>query len=196
MYCKPTHTDQYLEWDSHHNLSAKYSVIGILTHGAKTVCTGPELFQKEIQYLREVWASASILGGPYIRFKENILTATERIIATTTVTRKDSPTQSTHSPSRNTEGSPQGKKPSIGQIVILYTQGLGESLKKICGKYGIHTHFNGNRTLRQLLVKPKDQDLKEKKNGVICGYQHGEIACNEEYIGETSRTLGRDTGST
>ena len=47
-YCKPTHTDQYLQWDSHHNLSAKYSVIGILTHRAKTVCNRPELFQKEL----------------------------------------------------------------------------------------------------------------------------------------------------
>ena len=23
VYCKPTHTDQYLQWDSHHNLAAK-----------------------------------------------------------------------------------------------------------------------------------------------------------------------------
>ena len=45
-------------------------------------------------------------------------------------------------------------------------------------------------TLRQLLVKPKDQDPREKKSGVIYNYQHGEIACNEEYIVETSRTLG------
>ena len=41
VYHKPTHTDQYLQWDSHHSLSAKYSVIGTLTHWAKTVCTGP-----------------------------------------------------------------------------------------------------------------------------------------------------------
>ena len=39
VYCKPTHTDQYLQWDSHHNLTAKYSDIGTLTYRAKTVCT-------------------------------------------------------------------------------------------------------------------------------------------------------------
>ena len=50
---KPNHADQYLQWDSHHNLSAKYSVIGTLTDRAKTVCTGLELLQREIQHLRE-----------------------------------------------------------------------------------------------------------------------------------------------
>ena len=53
VYHKPTHTDQYLQWDSHHNLSAKYSVIGTLTHRAKTACTKPELLQKELSHLRE-----------------------------------------------------------------------------------------------------------------------------------------------
>ena len=60
----------------------------------------------------------------------------------------------------------------------------------MCGKYGIQTHLRRNRTLKQLLVKPKDQDCKEKKSGVIYIYQCGEITCNEEYIGEISRTLG------
>ena len=38
-------------------------------------------------------------------------------------------------------------------------------------------------------MKPKDQDPKDKKSGVIYSFQCGEIAFNEEYIGETSRTL-------
>ena len=53
VYQKPTHTDQYWQWDSHHNLSAKYSFIGILTHRAKTVCSTPELLNEELQHLRE-----------------------------------------------------------------------------------------------------------------------------------------------
>ena len=50
---RPTHIDQYLEWDSHHHLSAKYSVVNTLTHRAKTVCNKLELLLKEMDYLRK-----------------------------------------------------------------------------------------------------------------------------------------------
>ena len=32
VYMNPTHTDQYLQWLSHHHVSAKYSVINTITH--------------------------------------------------------------------------------------------------------------------------------------------------------------------
>ena len=41
-----------------------------------------------------------------------------------------------------------------GHIVIPYTQGLCESIKKICGRYGIQPHFKGGRTIKSLLVSP------------------------------------------
>ena len=53
VYRKPTHTDQYLQWDSHHHLSAKFSVIQTLSHGASTVCSKPESLQKEEDHLRK-----------------------------------------------------------------------------------------------------------------------------------------------
>ena len=53
VYRKPTHTDQYLQWDSHHHLSAKYSVIHTLSHRAFTVCSKPELLQQEKDYLKK-----------------------------------------------------------------------------------------------------------------------------------------------
>ena len=44
---KPTYTDPYLQWDSHHNLAAKHSVINTLTHRARTICSTPELLISE-----------------------------------------------------------------------------------------------------------------------------------------------------
>ena len=64
------------------------------------------------------------------------------------------------------------------------------SIKCTCTKYGIQTYFRGNGTIKYMLVRPKDQDPKEKKSGVIYSYQCGAIDCGEEYIDETSRTLG------
>ena len=51
VYRKPTHTDQYLQWDSHHHLSAKFSVVHTLSHRASTVCSKPELLQQEQDHL-------------------------------------------------------------------------------------------------------------------------------------------------
>ena len=53
VYRKPTHTDQYLQWDSHHHLSAKFSVIHTLSHRARTVCSKPKLPQQEKDHLRK-----------------------------------------------------------------------------------------------------------------------------------------------
>ena len=53
VYRKPTHTDQYLQWDSHHNLTAKFSVINTLFHRAKTVCSNPVLLKQEKEHLRK-----------------------------------------------------------------------------------------------------------------------------------------------
>ena len=53
VYRKPTHTDQYLQWDSHHHLSARFSVIQTLSHRASTMCSNPELLQKEEEHLRK-----------------------------------------------------------------------------------------------------------------------------------------------
>ena len=69
VYQKPTHTDQYLQWDSHHSLSAKYSVIGTLTHRAKTVCTSQELLDKEVKHFREAMGKCKYPTGPLTRFK-------------------------------------------------------------------------------------------------------------------------------
>ena len=39
VYRKSTHTNQYLQWDSHHTISNKYSVISSLLHRAKGICS-------------------------------------------------------------------------------------------------------------------------------------------------------------
>ena len=85
---------------------------------------------------------------------------------------------------------PQWKVKIKGHIVIPYTQGLGESIKKICSRYSIQTHFKGNSTIKNLLVSPKNKDPMAKKSGAIYWFQCGDLTCDDEYIGEISRTFG------
>ena len=44
--------------------------------------------------------------------------------------------------------------------------------------------------MKNLLMAPKDQDPIQKKSGVIYRYKCGRVECDEEYIGESSRTYG------
>ena len=47
VYRKPTHTDLYLQWESHHPLSSKYSVIRTLQSRANTICSNAQLLHKK-----------------------------------------------------------------------------------------------------------------------------------------------------
>ena len=87
VYHKPTHTDQYFQWDSNHNLSAKYSVIGTLTHRVSTVCTTPELLNEELEHLREAMVRCKYPRWPLTKYKTNTITTTGRM-ATTTPTKE------------------------------------------------------------------------------------------------------------
>ena len=73
-------------------------------------------------------------------------------------------------------------------MVIPYTKGISESFKKICGKYGIQTYFKGNTIIKQLLMKPKDKEPKDKKSGVI--YTTAISVGTLPAVRNTSRTLG------
>ena len=48
---KPTYTDQYLNWDGHHTISAKYSVVSTLHVRARAVYPNPQLLQREEEHL-------------------------------------------------------------------------------------------------------------------------------------------------
>ena len=78
LYRKPTHTNQYLQWDSHHAISNKYSVINLLLHRAKDICyreisfhiinlSKCAFFKRQIQYLGHL-----ILGKGMYSMKEKV----------------------------------------------------------------------------------------------------------------------------
>ena len=109
----------------------------------------------------------------------------------TTTQPRDNNNSTTHNSrlGNNPSRTSSGKKATVGQVVIPYTKGIAGSIKQICGKYGIQGHFKGNTTIKQILMKPKDQNPKDNKSGIIYSYQCNHLDCDEECIGETARTL-------
>ena len=159
VYRKPTHMDQYLQWDSHHHLSAKYSVISTLTHRAKTVSSNPDLFQKEMDHIRKALT--------HCKYPKWALDKVERRLNRSSREVNDG---------ANSQGT-TGAQPitnevkTKGHIVIPYSQGLCKSIKKICRRYGIQTHFKGNSTTKNLLASPKDKDPIVNKSEAIYWFQ-------------------------
>ena len=52
IYRKPTHTNQYLQWNSHHAIANKYSVINSLLHRAKYIFLQPRPARRRINIHR------------------------------------------------------------------------------------------------------------------------------------------------
>ena len=177
VYRKPTHTDQYLQWDSHPHLSAKYSVIHTLSHRAKTVCSRPELLQQERDHLKKVLTKCNYPKWALDKVEKRLNMFTSEVI-------DEANSQGTTAAQTVTN-----EVKTKGHFVIPYTQGLCESIKKICGRYGIQTHFKGGSTIKNLLVSPKDKDPMVNQSGAIYWYQSGALGCDDEYIVETSRTF-------
>ena len=115
VYRKPTHTDQYLQWDSHHYLSAKFSVIHTLCHRAFTVCSNPELLQQEKDHIRKSLTKCKYPKWALDKVEKRLNMSTREV--------RDGVSNQAAQPVTN-------EVKNKGHIVIPYTQGLCESIKR------------------------------------------------------------------
>ena len=119
VYRKPTQTDFYLQWDSHHTISAKNSVVKTLHHRAKAVCSNQQLLDEEGDHLQKVLTENKYPIWAVNRVKLKIKAPTRHD------QRKRDDTNA-----NNTTGN---KKP---YIVLPYVKGLSESMKNVCNNMG------------------------------------------------------------
>ena len=146
VYRKPTHTDQYLQWDSHHHLSAKFSVIHTLSHRAKTVCSKPELLQQQMDHLRKALTKCIYPKWALDKVEKRLNKSTSEV------------NDGVNNQGTTVALAVTNEVKSKGHIVIPYTQGLCESIKKVCGRYGTQTHFKGSSSIKNLLVSTTGKD--------------------------------------
>ena len=76
----------------------------------------------------------------------------------------DSTTNTTNS-NKNKQSNKNNK--TKGYIATSYVQGLCESIRNLCGKSGMNTYFKGNRTMKNMLVSPKDKDPIQQISAVL-----------------------------
>ena len=138
VYRKPTHTNQYLQWGSHHAMFNKYSIISSLLHRAKHISSNQHLLEEEQTHIQRALSMCKYPDWAINRMK--LKTSTPR-----TTTNNNS------------------KNISRGYITVPYNEGLSESLKNICKRYGIQVHFKSGKTIKDELVAPKDKDYITKK---------------------------------
>ena len=72
-------------------------------------------------------------------------------------------------------------------LTLPYIHHLSETIRRILAPLRIRTCFRPHRTLRQTLVRLKDQTPLQQRAGVIYRIPCG--TCSKVYIGQTGRTL-------
>ena len=125
VFRKKTHTDLYLQWDSHHTIPSKYSVAGTLFHRANTICSTPQLLQKE---------------------EEHLFRALTRCKYPTWAIRR-AKMKSQNPNTRRTRRTQTGQNTNQNNLymVVPYHQGLSERIKRTCNKFGVQVHFKEDK---------------------------------------------------
>ena len=170
VYRKPTHTDQYLHYSSHHQTSCKESVVSSLFNRAYSISTNKNDLHKENarikQVLKENGYQESIISKIFKRITNN---------------------HSLPQLQQQTQAADIQEEEIKMSINLPYVEGTSEKLRRILRSHKIRSTFYTENTLRKLLCKPKDQVATEDKNNIV--YEIDCSNCEAVYFGESKRSL-------
>ena len=161
VYKKPTHTDQYLHYRSHHQTGCKESVVSSLFNRAYSVITNEDDLHKENARIKQVLKENG--------YQESIINKVFRRI-----TNNHSFPQS----QQLTQATDIQEKEIRMSINLLYVEGPSEKLR---------SNFYTEMTLRKLLFRPKDRAAAEDKNNIVHEIDYSD--CQAVYFGESKRSL-------
>ena len=137
VYHKPTHTDQYLQFSSHHPTAHKRAVVSTLLKRAASHCSMNSLVREERSYVKETLQQN---GYP------------ERFL---------SPQCSPSRKDREEKDDPRSR------VTIPYIQGVSESVTRILSDINVQVHMKPFRTLRRILSHPKDGIPDDDKSSIV-----------------------------
>ena len=161
VYRKPTNTDCYIPFSSHHHPRVLTGVIRFMRDRALQVCDEDHR-QQELHHLEKVFTAN---GFP-----------TKVVKSSLSMPQK---------PPSNTSQDTPSEEPKV--LCLPYVRRLSEKIEKVCAPLGIKAVFKPSNTLRQSPVHVKNRLPEEKKRSVV--YQVPCKGCDQVYIGETKRNL-------
>ena len=164
VYRKPTHTDQYLLFESHHPLDHKLGVVRTLFHRANTVITDLEDREKEHNHLKGALRKCGYTDWVFHKALKP-------------------------RPPRQPVDNPRPAGSSHVRVTLPYVEGVGEKVKRLLMKQGVQVSLRPPSSLRSMLIHPKDKISNERKSDVVYKVQCGVTGCDDFYIGETQQTL-------
>ena len=139
VYRKPTHTDQYLAYDSHHPQSVKRGIVKCLYERAKRLVTKPSVVSVEKKHLPSVLVSN---GYPF-SFLQKLA--------------------KTGNPNNSAELANEFK----AIAVLPYVKGLSERPRRCLQQQGVRAVFKSETALRSKLARPKDAVDPANQDSVV-----------------------------
>ena len=162
VYRKPTHTNRYIPFHSHHHPRMVTGVLRCMRDRANRICDSTSK-TTELQLLQEVFQAN---GFP------------EGLVRKTLSQKPSLPPVEPPSP-------PDVEPPKI--LRLPYVRGVSEVIERVCAPLGLKAAFKPMRTLRQCLMRVKTTTPQDRRKGVV--YEVPCKECDKRYIGETKRTL-------
>ena len=159
--------------DSHHHLSAKFSVIQTLSHSASTMCSNPELLQKEKEHLRKALTKCNYPKWLLTRWRKDSTSFPDKSMMGATIM--------PNLPTMECKVRVILSYPTHKVFVKVSKRSVVDMASKLTSKVAEHQKPSG---------LPPDKDPMVNQSGAIYWYQCGDLGCDDEYIGETSRTFG------
>ena len=166
VYRKPTHTDRYINFNSHHHSRVLRGAIRCLRDRAYNVCDDTSR-TAELKHLHEVFA---LNGYPKHLTKRTL---------------RDKPRPVTQGQQQTVQEAPEDERKR--RLFMPYIQGVSEKIERVCHPLGVKVICKSQHTLRQTLMRVKSTRPENKKKGVI--YEVPCADCDCVYVGETGRSL-------
>ena len=163
VYRKPTHTNQYIHFESNHPANVKAGIIATLTRRALNICT-PSHLQAELDTIRH---SFTVLNGYPVDFVERVMKRTQMQF------------QQPRLPNIRPECPILVTLPFIGKT--------SHKIKRMFQTLGnVEVIFSKQKTLKDLLRATGVKGETPPHKGIV--YQIT-CSCENTYIGETGRPL-------